>query len=290
MQMKDSATVRQPWSSGLRVPRWRGRFLSYLMTAATCTAITCVGVVSCRAADSSAAADRLVAVAEASPGRINSPALVHDESLATLLDQVRLDSHNIALRRSLAAAYAKRNSASLAAFFRATVEVAESRPIAWPTDGYGVWACGGDGSAEFDIAHAVEETLRAGSLSGARVRAEQEVEKNPGSCLLRLCWAHAVMTQATMPGSSVNSNDRELAIRTWLTFSEEGHVTPAGFADLPSAFIALGQYFSSGGDMISALTAYRIGKLHIDASATDDVTKRFLDERIRIVGARVKDQ
>jgi hypothetical protein len=218
---------------------------------------------------------------ETSDVSIRQPMLRENKDAAALLETVRTEAGGNADRTALASLYESEGFEVMAAFFRASIDAIGGKAINWPASSISLWACGGDSEAQVALATALSRRLRQGYLHAVRTEAAAALTQNPTSCIMRLTHARATMLQTMLDPRSVTVGERELALRTWLTLTDEGNVLPAGSPDIVSVYIELAQYFSTVGDKFSALTAYRVARLRLSESVAAETDAAFIEERIK---------
>jgi tetratricopeptide (TPR) repeat protein len=235
---------------------------------------------------STVSADRLVDQLEStsSPREIRDPsALTPLTRGADLFEHVRVHPDDRSARQELSEVYAARRFAVASRFFQQSINIIQGNSVVWgesvPTM---LWVCGED-----DRSHADE--WQAQIMRGSwRAVATELRPKLDNSCVMRLAWAQAAMLSAEQSLQAISAEDRELAVRTWITLIEEGNALPSGTPDLASAYIFLGQYFSAIGDLESSLTAYRIARLYAPRAVinADEAVKEIDDHIARVEAAR----
>jgi hypothetical protein len=190
----------------------------------------------------------------------------HIDGAAPLLLKITEHPADLESREKLADLYRRANYPSAAGFFAATAQVLKRQAVTAPrAPAPSSWVYRQAENCKDDTkpAQLVDELISGGEYLKAVKAARDAITQCGLTGQLVVEWAYAVQCLASADRSRVSAEDRELAIRLFITGFEEMHDYPVNSWNKVVVYRELSGFFSLAHDPVSAYAAAVIARDHL---------------------------
>ena len=165
-------------------------------------------------------------------------------------------------RRELVEIYRRAGFLGAATFFEQTISVERGEEVrALDVESPIAWSSKSDALSTRStvVAEQMARLLEDGKIDQALDLAKSDVRSNDPSLQLVVQWADTILWQEAVAPSKVGAEEREAALRIYLTSLKEKAPLPRGIVSRAAGYARLSTVLVVAGDRLSALTASLLG-------------------------------